>query len=353
MGDVASVHTRRWALALAGMGWTVRVFGPSAGSDPAYEIVSWTAKAGSANPVRRFSQLREMGTAVRGFQPDVVLVEYAAQGLRSSFLPKEIPICVTVWGDDVIDYPGVRRDAGVARATRSLLRRATAVTAASRYLMDHTQVRYGLDPARCHVVPFGVDVQRFTPAAEADDEGPCRVLFAKHLHPEYGLDVLLRATASTLDLCNCELRVVGAGDEDTYSRMARQLGIGNLVTFSGPAAHDEMPAILRESHVYVMPTRVPESFGVGAVEAMACGLPVVASRVGAIPEVVDDGVTGYLFPAGDADALASKIVDLCADRETARAMGARGRAEAVERFAWSDNVETMDRLLRGIANGSE
>jgi glycosyltransferase involved in cell wall biosynthesis len=107
---------------------------------------------------------------------------------------------------------------------------------------------------------------------------------------------------------------------------------------------DELPSLYRSSGMLVLPSVWEEPFGIPLVEAMASGLPVVATRVGGIPEIVEHGVTGLLVPPDDPDALAGAIAELLVDPSRARELGEAGRRRAEERFSW----ETVAERLRGL-----
>ena len=103
-----------------------------------------------------------------------------------------------------------------------------------------------------------------------------------------------------------------------------------------------------------MPSIVPEAFGVAAVEASAIGLPVVASAVGGLPEVVEDGRTGYLVPPGDEGALADRLAALIADRDLRARLGAAGRSLVTRCYDWRESVQdVMETLYEGLARGEK
>jgi phosphatidylinositol alpha-1,6-mannosyltransferase len=151
------------------------------------------------------------------------------------------------------------------------------------------------------------------------------------------------------------LVMVGHGDATPYRRQAERLGLGGVVELRGAAAHDEVAALMRGFDVFCMPSVYDsETFGVAAVEAAASGVPVVATRVGGVPEAVEDGVSGLLVAPRDAAALAQALLGLLDDPARARRMGAAGRRLAQARFEWGASVDAMeavyDRVLqRGLA----
>jgi glycosyltransferase involved in cell wall biosynthesis len=132
----------------------------------------------------------------------------------------------------------------------------------------------------------------------------------------------------------------------------QQSGRSDDVSVIGPVSPDALPDLYRAADVLVFPTVWPtEGFGMVAAEAMACGIPVVASRIAAIPEVVLDGRTGLLFTPGDAGDLAQKLATLLADRPLRLSLGRQGAVEA-ERYAWSHVSEALlDHAVRRADEG--
>jgi len=212
----------------------------------------------------------------------------------------------------------------------------------------------GADPARVRVIPCGVDVELFRPRPAE----PARqrlgldaehvLLFVGRLTPIKGLETLLRALAvlrsDGLAKSRLTLLVVGGakGDEagtGHLSRLANELGVGAWVDFRGPQPQDVLPDYYAAADVCLMPSRY-ESFGMVALEAMASGVPVIASRAGGLAVTVQDGATGRLVPEGDVAALARAVAGLLADEPGRRALGARG-VEWARRFAWPSVGRSM------------
>jgi D-inositol-3-phosphate glycosyltransferase len=214
---------------------------------------------------------------------------------------------------------------------------------------------YGADPGKIAVVPCGVDLDFFRPIpqAEARDElglpvTRCVILFVGRIEPLKGIDTLLRAIALLAPEMPCwrdELSVIiiggapGAGAEQVSAELERlerlraELGIEDLVTFLGAKDQDRLVYYYSAAEMVVMPSHY-ESFGMVALEAMACGTPVVASKVGGLAFSVQDGQTGYLVPDGDAEALAAKIRLLLKDDSLREELG-RQAAEWAHRYGWS------------------
>ena len=197
-------------------------------------------------------------------------------------------------------------------------------------------------PARTRVVYGGADTARFKP--DPDALRP-HVLFVGRITPHKGVDLLVRALPP-----GARLLVAGSTGHDPrpperdYPLLLRRLAEGRDVRFLGPVSDDELAALYRQAAVLVLPSlertcygrvvRVSELLGLALLEAMASGTPVVASRVGGLPEVVEDGETGFLVEPGNAGELRERLRELLEDRALASRLGRRAREVVLERFTW-------------------
>jgi len=155
-----------------------------------------------------------------------------------------------------------------------------------------------------------------------------------------GINVLIESAKYVLEeFPQARFVIVGRGNKEKYQKLARDLEIENKIVFTGLIK--EYPYyILKATDLYVSAS-FSESFGLSIAEAQALGIPVVATRVGGVPEVVNNGKTGLLVPAGDAKALAKAIITLLKDKELRNNMGAKGRMWIRERFNLSEKVEEL------------
>jgi glycosyltransferase involved in cell wall biosynthesis len=198
---------------------------------------------------------------------------------------------------------------------------------------------YHVPTSKLAVTYAGVDSSFTAQASQRDrsDNDPFSLLFCGRLngpHEQKGVDVLLKSLPQVLSHHKVVLDIIGTGPRlFQYQALAERLGVSQQVRFLGFVEHQEMPRHYQQADLFVLPSR-RESFGLVLAEAMACGLPVVATTAGAIPEVVEDGVTGILVPPDDAEALADAVVSLLSDRPRMQAMGAAGAKRVRERFTW-------------------
>lgn len=215
-----------------------------------------------------------------------------------------------------------------ATADRLVGRLADVHIAISAGLARYLAEREGFDATSFEVVHYGIEPGDAPPAPP----GAPKLAIVGRLIPIKGHDVLLRALAAVRrERPELTLDVVGEGPLEGELRAAvDELGLGDAVTFSGRIA--PVAPAFEGAEIVVVPS-FGEGFGMVALEAMERARPVIASAVGGLPEIVDDGRTGLLVPPGDVDALAAAIRDLTASPARAAAMGAAGRARALEQFA--------------------
>ena len=220
----------------------------------------------------------------------------------------------------------------------------------SRYNAAQVEARYG---RRVQVVHNGVDVDQFKPLARGAQlrqrlglPGDVRVLASVgRLVGWKGLRVILNVLQQLPQ--DVHYLVVGEGpDEARLREQAAQLGLGGRVHFCGRIPHDELPQVLAQADLLLQPSLGEESFGITLVEAMACALPVLASRQGGMTEIVVPGVTGELLPPGEVEAWRAAIAAMLAQPDRMRALGAAGRMRAVAEFTWAANAAKLERLLQ-------
>jgi glycosyltransferase involved in cell wall biosynthesis len=216
----------------------------------------------------------------------------------------------------------------------------------------------GAPPARTEVIYGGADPRRFAPALGTDRHG---VLFVGRLTPHKGVDRLIQALPA-----GAALRVAGSGGHDRqrpergYPSLLRHLATDREVTFVGQVPDALLPELYRGAAVLALPSvdrtcygrQVPvsELLGLTALEAMASGTPVVASRIGGLAEVVVDGETGFLVEPGDVAALADRLALLLSDRRLAARLGANARDLVLERFTWRACAERCLAAYQALAS---
>jgi len=218
------------------------------------------------------------------------------------------------------------------------------------HISEYSRTVCGQPARRNEVIYGGVDTRRFSPGPRGGRrEG---VLFVGRILPHKGVDYLVEAMPA-----HVTLRVVGPPYSAAYLGDLRHLAEGKCVRFILSAEDDELVSLYRRSAVLVLPsvyltrygqwTAVPELLGQTLLEAMACGTPVLCTDVGAMPEVVKDGITGFVVPPNDPAALRDRIEWLLSHPKQAEEMGRAGRRLVLERFTWGKVAERCLQAYRG------
>ena len=227
--------------------------------------------------------------------------------------------------------PGESESAVRISAETTLLRSVDGVVVSTRAEAEEMTRLYGVGPGRVAVIAPGVDLDVFRPrerSAARERLGvtePSMVLYVGRLEPLKGLDILVRAVGDLAMADTTRLVVVG-GDPDSdqlvgeLGALARLVGVAERVTFAGAVPQRDLPWYYSAADVLVLPSHY-ESFGMVALEAMACGTPVVVSRVGGLKSFVRNGESGYLVPWRCSDPFSQQIEMILASPSLRRAMG--------------------------------
>lgn len=235
-----------------------------------------------------------------------------------------------------VDHVSVLKEGAASSLLKRLASRAVRIRLAglagvSEHVTGRARARFGLTGRRARTIYNGVDVRRFHPPDTGRREGKeFTVLSAAHLIPEKGTEVLLRAISA----CSERVRLMVAGDgpeRQRLERLAVSLGLEDRVEFLG--LRNDVDRLLREVDTFAHPALWQEAFGLTVAEAMASGLPVIASDVGGIPELIEDGRTGLLVAPGDVAALTAALGRLMERPQLGAELGRAARQRVERRFS--------------------
>ena len=295
----------------------------------------------------------KMVEVVEGHGVEILHAHYAIPHAISAVLAREmldgrVKVLTTLHGTDVTL---VGQDKSFLPATRYGLQRSDGVTAVSAYLRRET-VRLLCSECEIDVVPNFVNTARYRPA-------PCRetralyaaggekiLLHVSNFRPVKRVEDVVRIFARVAAQIPARLAMAGDGPERPRAEaLAAELGVGDRVQFLGQQGAIEK--LLACADLFLLPSET-ESFGLAALEAMACGVPPVASDVGGLPEVIENGVSGILAPPGDVEQMAERAAALLKAPEEAEAMGRAARLRAVERFDRSIGIAAYESAYRKL-----
>jgi len=286
---------------------------------------------------------------------DILHVHYAVPHATSALLAKQMlgdaspKIVTTLHGTDITL---VGQDPSYHTITRYSIRSSDAITAVSEYLRRETVDRFDLPEGCIDVIPNFVDLELYkrdaTPChrstfVQSDDER--LIAHVSNFRPVKRVEDVVRVFERIAGELPARLLLVGDGPErGRAQRVAEDLGVGDRVVFLGK--QQSVVEILSCAELFLLPSE-SEAFGLVALEAMACGVPVVASRVGGIAEVVSEPDAGRLAPVGDVDAMAEAALHFLSDDATWARASAAARAAAT-RFSADVVVPRYEALYRRV-----
>jgi N-acetyl-alpha-D-glucosaminyl L-malate synthase BshA len=315
------------------------------------EMVSYPLLEHSTYAIALAAKMSEVASQV-GL--DIFHVHYAIPHAVSAFLARSIlgsggpRIVTTLHGTDITL---VGNDRSLFPMTRFALEQSDGVTCVSRYLLQKTREVFGLDRPMT-VIPNFVDTRRFAPTP--------RATLREHLAPR-GERILVhlsnfrsvkrapdavRVFAKVRAACPARLLLIGDGQDRTEAlHLADTLQVKGDVIFLGK--QDDVESLLAVADLLLLPS-ADEAFGLAALEGLSCGVPVVATAVGGVPEVVDDGKNGFLLPVGDVDGMAGAALALLADAPRHAEFRVAARRRAVEHFDTAFIVPRYEAYYRDV-----
>lgn len=361
ISDIDSIHTQRWVSSLSRRGHTIFLFGLLRGDASLYDNLANVTVFSCGFRLNNLSRLQQwlygkaqylkavsiLKEKIRQFQPDILHAHYASSYGLIGALANFHPYVISVWGSDVYQYP--RAGLIYKNLLTYSLRRADTILSTSHCMAAETH-KYTAKPIA--VTPFGVNTTLFSPSSQPHDpSAPFTIGCVKTLSPTYGIDTLIQAFARLCQLAPdtpLRLLIAGKGPQEQQLRaLADSLHISDRVEFLGFLPNKELPALYRQFDIACYLSR-SESFGVAAIEAMACQCPVVASDADGFKEVVADNTTGLIVPREAPEAAAHALLRLLTDRDLRRSMATAARDRVLQLYDWERNVDTMEQVYRQV-----
>jgi N-acetyl-alpha-D-glucosaminyl L-malate synthase BshA len=283
---------------------------------------------------------------------DLLHVHYAIPHSIAALLAKQmlaprrrLPFITTLHGTDITL---VGADPSYFAITKFSIEQSDGITAISNDLRNDTVKTFGVRN-EIRVIHNFVNCETYSPAPDERSADPLLIHLSNFRPVKRVLDCV-RILAEVRKTVNARLLMVGDGPErGPAEHLAAQLGVRESVEFVGKQNHVER--LIRKAHVLLMPSEM-ESFGLAALEAMACGVVPVATRVGGVPELITDGVDGCLEQAGDIKGLAARTAELLADPAVHARMALAARKAAVDRFSTETLIPEYERYYEQVLSGS-
>jgi glycosyltransferase involved in cell wall biosynthesis len=360
LADPNSIHAKRWISSLADNGIQLFLFGFNVPNDNYYEKIknltvyaanySFTNERTSFKKLKYLFILNIVRKKIDEFQPDILHAHYATSYGLLGALTRFHPFIISVWGSDVYDFPNI------SILHRKLLcynlKKADYILSTSNIMAAEIS-KYTNKPIK--VTPFGVDLSLFRKLDINKHNDEYLVGTVKALAELYGIDTLIRSFKIVLDRnkeLNLKLQIIGDGpDKIKLQSLAYNLGIGDKVGFLGKIENVRLPEYYNRFFVFVALSN-SESFGVVAIESMACECPVVVSDADGFTEVVENMRTGFIVPKRDINATANAIQQFIDDKSLHDIMGKNGRIRVEQLYNWDHNVKHMISVYNSIISRS-
>ncbi len=298
-----------------------------------------------------------MSEVAEYYELDLLHVHYAIPHSVSALLARQmlaargrqLPFVTTLHGTDITL---VGLDRSYLPITRFAIEESDGVTSISQYLKDKTLTEFQIKNP-IEVIPNFVNCDVYKPLDERDAAraryaapGEKILIHLSNFRPVKRVTDVVKVFGRIVERVPARLLLVGDGpDRSSAEWLAQGLGIQDRVTFLGK--QESVNELLPVADLMVMPSEL-ESFGLAALEAMACRVPTIGTRVGGVPELIDDGVTGRLFPVGDTDAMADAALELLSDTEQLDEMGRAGRAAAQARYCSSRIIPLYEKYYEEV-----
>lgn len=290
-------------------------------------------------PLTTLAEASKLAEIIEEYTIDVIHAHYAVPHATAAILARDMvktkprPVVVTTLHGTDVTLVGL--DRAYLRTTQYSIEHSDLVTAVSHYLADYTHTEMGVQ-RDIHVIPNTVDQKRFSPGGSAElrqryahpDEK--LLIHISNFRPVKRVEDVVRVFAKVSQSIGVRLLMVGDGpDRHEAFELASELGVSGRVSFLG--SFPRIEDLLSVCDLFLLPSS-QESFGLVALEAMASGVPVVASRIGGVPEVVEDGKTGFLCEMGDTECMAEAALKLLSKAELYGQFSKAARKRAVTVF---------------------
>ena len=358
LGEAGSIHTIRWVNSLSEKGIEVILVSLKGEVDTVGKIndnvkviyLPFGTKLGYYLNIFAFKKI------ISKEKPDLINAHYASGygtlGRLSGFNKK----LLNVWGSDVYDFPNESKLK--KRIIEKNLKNYTAIASTSYCMAEETKKYLENKSKEIFITPFGVDTEKFKNLNIEKKENEITIGIVKTLTEKYGIEYLIKAIKELENILGIEnykkikLLIYGKGElKNKLEDLTKELQIEDKVIFKGYISNEDVPKALNEMDIFVVPSILDsESFGVVAVEAMACKIPVIASSVGGLKEVIIDKETGYLVPKKDHKEIAKYLKKLIIDKNLRTSLGENGRKRVLENYDWNSNVDYMIKIYREIVN---
>jgi len=352
LADINSAHTHKWLNYFVHKGYDIHVISLGKGEYEGVTVHSLDVqdnimkKTSDKNKLEYLKKIKRVRSLIKEINPDILHAHYASSYGLLGALTNYHPYIISVWGSDIYDFP--IKSLVHKFIIKYNLKRADYILSTSNVMKIETQ-KY--TNKNIQVTPFGVDINKFIPSRTEKEEIVIGTI--KTLEEKYGIQYLIKAFKKVKERnkdLKLKLRIGGRGSQEDYLKeLVREFCIDEDVTFLGFVKPNDVIKEFQNFDVAVFPSTLDsESFGVAAVEAEACGTPLIVTDVGGLMESTKPNVTSLVAKKNSVEDLAEKIEKLVKDKKLRLKMGTDARKFVEENYSLDNNFNDVDKIYTHI-----
>lgn len=352
LSDANSIHTKKWCNYFKSKGYEIHVISLNEGSIPGVKVHSLNMKLDEVKGRSYFGKFKyvmligKVKRLVNEINPDILHAHYASSYGFLGASTGVHPYIISLWGSDIYDFP--KKNILFKKFLERNLERADIILSTSRVMADEAK-KY--TDKNIEITPFGVDIDLFKPIDDSKKKESDKLIIGtiKAFEKQYGIEDLVKAFGLlSKKYKNIYLELGGSGSQQgELEQLIKSLGIEDRVKFLGFMPQRSVVEALNRFNIAVFPS-IFESFGVAAVEAQACGIPVIVSNAEGLKEATCPGRSSIQVEKGNVEQLAEALQELITNEKLRKDMGRFGRIFVEENFNIKDNFDKVDRLYRRI-----
>ena len=352
IADGRSIHTQRWAEYFVQRGHEVHLITYDPMNRVIYGVSEHIVESRWNNLYLSFIPRHlAIKRLVKKIKPDLIHAHFIAKyGFHLSDL-RFRPSIISAWGDDILILP--QKNRLIRYYTQKVLQYADLVYAISHNISNHIVSDFNIPAEKIHYLPFGIDTDLFTPepGKKAADRRTIEIFSNRGFFPVYDSETLVNGFALAYQKDQrLRLTLKGEGpDEQKVRDLVTSLGISDVVSFRQKTKYSEVPNDYRNADIFVT-TSQSDGTPVSILEAMASGLPCIATTVGGIPEWIEDKKNGLLISPGSPEQLAEKILLLAQNPQLCSALGNAAREKIKKDGQWNTLMAQVEKDYEELVN---
>lgn len=348
LSHITNYHTQKWCKYFVEKGYEVHVIsfeqGKIEGVTEHIIDIGVNREGSDIHKLKYMLTGRNIKKIIKKIKPDIINVHFATSYGIACALSGIKGYILSVWGYDVYDFP--QKSIFHKMILKYSLNKASLILSTSKAMEIQTKK---FTNKEILITPFGVDTNIFKPKKVKRDKDKFIIGTIKLLSPKYGIDVLIKAFKLFVDNnknIECELRIGGSGPEEIkLKNLANELGVFDKIVWLGFIDQNKVAEEINGFDVVVIPSILDsESFGVSAVEAQACEVPVIVSNVGGLTESTNPGISSIVVEPKSPLEIEKALSKLFKDNELRKQMGKKGREYVLDNFQLKDNFKNIEEI---------